>query len=96
VWHDSDGMRGPRGPAGGPLVERQGDRLSLHELVRDFGRDILGENLQAIRDQVLEAALTYANRYAEAAPEHPDKLEAELDNLLTAEPGRERELKARE
>jgi len=66
------------------LVERRGEQLGLQGLVRDFGRDILGERLAAVQDQALEAASWYAAQYGQPKEEHFDKLEAELGNLLGA------------
>lgn len=66
------------------LVEREGDRIALHQLVRDFGRDILDTDLPTIRNQVLEAMQAYATRYSNNTPEEHDKLEAELGNLVNA------------
>jgi len=66
------------------LLAREGDDLRLHQLVRDFCRDALGEQLPAVQEAVVATALAYVARYREETPEHHDRLEAELGNLLGA------------
>jgi tetratricopeptide (TPR) repeat protein len=91
------------------LAQREGDRFTLHRLVRDFGRDapggdpsagsplppfgdlaelalnaVKGQALEAAQDRVLRAAQAYVARYDQKTPEHHDRLEAELGNLLGA------------
>jgi tetratricopeptide (TPR) repeat protein len=64
------------------LAERQDDRFSLGQLVRDFGREVIEDEVEEVSAQIEEAALTYAQRYAERTPGAFDRLEAELENLL--------------
>lgn len=66
------------------LVERRSDQLGLQLLIRDFGRSILGDELPSIQDKVMNAASWYVAQYNTEMPEHFDKLESELGNLLGA------------
>jgi tetratricopeptide (TPR) repeat protein len=66
------------------LAEREDDRATLHRLVRDFGRDVLGTDLQTAHVQILAAVRAYASRHAQATPEEYDELQGELGNLLGA------------
>lgn len=63
------------------LVERRGERLRLHRLVRDLGRERAADTASAIRLRLITAAHAYADRYAEPTLERHDKLETELGNL---------------
>ncbi len=64
------------------LVERAGERLHLHQLVRDFGREALGTTLSSAQAYVWEAVFDYVRRYDQDLPEHHDKLEDELGNIV--------------
>lgn len=66
------------------LVERSGERLALQRLVRDFGRDALGEQLSVIQDKLIAATCTYLSRYTNQSPAHHTALELEVGNLLGA------------
>lgn len=66
------------------LVEHRGDQLGLQLLIRDFGRGILGDELPSIQDKVVNAASWYVAQYSKKMPEHFDRLESELGNLLGA------------
>lgn len=66
------------------LVERRGEQVGLQLLIRDFGRDVLGGELPAVQDEVVNAVNWYVAQNREERPEHFDKLESELGNLLGA------------
>jgi tetratricopeptide (TPR) repeat protein len=67
------------------LVERDGDRVGLQRLVRDFGRHALGNSrLEEVQDRVLVVMGGYASKHKQNTPEGYDRLEAEIDNLLGA------------
>lgn len=66
------------------LTEREGRHFRLHGLVQSFGRAILKEQLVEVNRRVVAATSAYIKRYSEPKPEHFDKLEAELTNILGA------------
>jgi len=66
------------------LVERRGEQVGLQLLIRDFGRNALGEDLPAVQDEIVNAVNWYVAQNREEQPEHFDKLESEINNLLGA------------
>ncbi len=64
------------------LVERAGDRFGLHQLVRDFGRQTIGADLQALQDDALQVTHRFVEHHGQATPQDGDRLEAELGHLL--------------
>lgn len=64
------------------LAERSEERVGLQRLVRDFGRQRLGDELPKIQDGVAAAVINYVAKYAEKIPQHYDLLEAEAGNLI--------------
>ncbi len=64
------------------LADREGDRARLQPLVRDFGRALLGDQLEATQARVVESVLAYAASYSEKNDAHYDKLDIELPNLM--------------
>ena len=66
------------------LLQRRGDRLRLHRLVRDLGREVADATSSAGQAQVVAAARAFAYRYDQPTLERHDKLEAEWDNLRAA------------
>jgi tetratricopeptide (TPR) repeat protein len=66
------------------LIERSEQRIGLQKLVRDFGRQILGDELSDIQDGVALAVISYLEKYSQKIPQHYDLLEAEAGNLIGA------------
>jgi tetratricopeptide (TPR) repeat protein len=64
------------------LVDCDNQRFGLHALVRDFGRDWLGERLQYVQNVIVTVAVGYAQRYSQITKEYLDCLDAEQVNLL--------------
>jgi tetratricopeptide (TPR) repeat protein len=64
------------------LVNRDGDRYSLHALLRDYGRGELGDGLSGVQDRLIDCLAEYAQKYKQVIPEHLDHLEAENENLF--------------
>jgi tetratricopeptide (TPR) repeat protein len=70
----------------GALVERAGNRLGLHLLVRDYVRDVVigAEQLEAVRRDVLLALKGYLLASLDGTPEAEARQEAEIGNLQGA------------
>jgi tetratricopeptide (TPR) repeat protein len=66
------------------LAEREGGRISLLRLLRDFGLHALGDGRLAVRDRLVEVMRQHAERHRQPTPENYDQLEEELANLLGA------------
>jgi tetratricopeptide (TPR) repeat protein len=64
------------------LAERSEQRIGLQRLVRDFGRQRLGDELPDIQNGVTAAVISYLAKYSENIPQHYDLLEAEAGNLI--------------
>jgi tetratricopeptide (TPR) repeat protein len=64
------------------LADRENDRARLQPLVRDFGRALLADQLDAAQASVVEAVLAYAQTYTARTDDHYDKLDVELTNLM--------------
>lgn len=66
------------------LTTRLMDRMGLHELVRDFGRGILGDQRSRAERALVAAARSYAHRFAGHSPEERTSIVAEVENLAKA------------
>ncbi len=66
------------------LVLRDGERVGLHRLVRDFGREALGTDLRDAQDKLVGAIARYVSDLENAAPTPSARLEAEMGNWLGA------------
>lgn len=66
------------------LVDREGDRFHLHQLVRDLGREEAGQELGPAQAVVWTAVQDYVQRYGQQADVlgHQEKLQSELGNIL--------------
>jgi tetratricopeptide (TPR) repeat protein len=64
------------------LVDRSEDRLSLQPLVRDFARDVLGDRLPEVQDEIVAAVRMYVADHGDKNSAHYDALESEVGNLI--------------